>query len=159
MKIEVGYIGVITVTAEKDTWDDQALVLAQDPAHEEPGFEFDRPTLLAAWKAAEAEVLKRGGVVTHAAPADTDKFLVVGESTDIIPCPQGDEASFDDAVVQFARKMYDLEDSLCKGWAKSQGYLSVTFTDKDGYELKLSLREASSYYNEMDKLYPNPSDY
>lgn len=152
MKIEVGYIGVMNVTAEKDTWDDQALVLAEDPAHEEPGFEFNKPTLLAAWKAAEAEVLKRGGVVTHAAPADADKFLVVGEATDIIPCAQGNDASFDDAIVQFAKKMYDLEDDLCKGWAKAHGHLSVTFTDKDGYEIKLSLHEASSYRDEMSKL-------
>lgn len=159
MKIEVGYIGVVTVTAEKDTWDDQATVLGEDPAYEVPGFEFSKPTLLAAWKAAEAELLKRGGVVTHAAPADTDKFFVVGEATDIIPCTQGVDVSFDDAVAQLVKKMYDLEDNLCRGWSETHGYLSVTFTDKDGYEIRLSLREASSYRDEMNKLYPIPDNY
>lgn len=159
MKIEVGYIGVVTVTAEKDTWDDQATVLGEDPAHEEPGFEFCKPTLLAAWKAAQAVLIKRGGVVTHAAPADSDKFIVVGEATDIIPCAQGGDTSFDDAVVQLTKKMYDLENELCKDWAKTHGHLSVTFTDKDGYKIKLSIRSASSYRDEMNKLYPNPTDY
>lgn len=152
MKIEVGYVGVVNVAVMKDTWDDDALVQAVDPAHEVPGFKFTTPTLLAAWKAAEAEVLRRGGVVIHAAPADADKFLV-GETTDIIPCAQGDDASFDDAVVQLAKKMYDVEGDFCKDWAKTYGHLSVTFTDKDGYEFKLSLREASSYRDEMSRIY------
>lgn len=159
MKIEVGYIGVITVTAEKETWDDQAIALGEDPAHEEPGFELRKPTLLAAWNAAQDVLLKRGGVVTHAAPADTDKFLVVGEATDIIPCAQGDDTSFDDAVVQFTKKMYDLENDLCKGWTKTHGHLSVTFTDKDDYKISLSIRSAPSYRDEMSRLYPDPTAY
>lgn len=153
MRIGVGHIGVIAVTAEKDTWDDQAHVLAEDPAHEVAGFEIETPTLLGAWKTAESKIRERGGVVFHAAPADTDRFLVVGETTDIVPCAQGDDASFDDAVVQFAKKMYELEDDMCKGWAKAYGHLSVTFTDKDGYKLKLSIRDAASYRDEMRRLY------
>lgn len=153
MNIEVGYIGVVNVSATKDTWDDQAHVLAEDPAYEVAGFEIETPMLLDAWKTAENKIREHGGVVVHAAPADTDKFLVVGETTDIVPCAQGDDVSLDGAVVQFAKKMYELEDDMCKGWAKAYGHLSVTFTDKDGYKLKLSIRDAASYRDEMRRLY------
>ena len=88
----------------------------------------------------------------------TDKwFDSIDVELDISPCKP--DTSFDDAVVQFTKKMYDLENDLCKGWTKTHGHLSVTFTDKDDYKISLSIRSAPSYRDEMSRLYPDPTAY
>lgn len=153
MKMTIGYIGVITVTIEKNSWDDKAFVTGEDSAHEVGGFEYDAPTLLAAWRRAAREITKRGGVVLHNPPASNKRFLTVAVTSDLPHCIQVGEATLDKAVAGFDKKMHELEDDLCKGWTKKTSYMSVTYTDVSGYQVNLRLYEARAFREAFSATY------
>lgn len=69
MKITVGYISVLNVYVEQNSYDDYPLIYAEDPANEINGFE--RPykgTFAGAWRKAMQLCKAKGGTVTNPAP-------------------------------------------------------------------------------------------
>ena len=140
MTIQIGYIGVINVSITKETFFDNNLVVitGEDPAHEVPGFERETKGLRHAWNQAVAEVKRRGGTVM-ARPPKPGKFRLLGGTSDITEVPQTDLVSWDDAMDKMDAMAGDLEYGLCSGWKRADGPKSITFTDQDGYEMKLRI--------------------
>lgn len=154
MTITVGYIGVITVTVERDTWDDFAEAVGMDPALEVQGFSHRSASMLDAWKWAAREIARRGGTVLAPAPTAT-RFRVVGEATDIVPVANNNESTLDEAAAAFDTKKCELEAGLCSGWAITSRKLGFdyTWTDADGYTVRLRLMGEPEFRSLMNKIY------
>lgn len=153
MTITVGYIGVITVTVERETWDDFAEVIGEDPAGEVRGFRHRSASMLYAWKWASREIMRRGGTVLAPAPAATT-FRVVGEATDVMPVTKFDEIPLDKAAAAFDAQKQELEAGLCSGWsARNNLGLDYSWTDTDGYAVRLRLMSEPEFRSLMAEIY------
>lgn len=68
----IGYIGTVTVTVIEETWEEDILILGEDPVHEAPENEFEvhsRASFVGAWRRAIKMIRDRGGVVINRPPA------------------------------------------------------------------------------------------
>lgn len=101
----VGYIGTTTVTVVEEIWDEDVLILGEDPAHEAPEDEFEvhsRASFVGAWRRAVKMIRDRGGVVVNRPPCKPrvkhltrkDRYPGWDGDTGVRTCPWGTTMEF-----------------------------------------------------------------